>query len=677
MSINFITYLIISIITALIVALFQYYRVSKISNSVIKYILIILKTISFTAVLLLFLDLYYESKNYKKEKTPLYLLLDNSQSIKNRNLESEIENIKNQFSNSNIISNKYHLKFYQFGDNLEVLDSLDYSDHESNLELALNNIPEFRRYKNTPVVVVSDGNLTNSNKNFAINNTSFDLYPLIVGDTTRYFDLELKQINHNKYSTPNSNIPLEILLNSNFNQNYMASIEITSGQEKIISKSLKFHSKERGKIIRCTIPSGKLGENFFKITIASSLKEKNLINNTKEFSLTVLDNSINVSIISSLSHPDIGALSRALNNYKNLNVRVINPDKSININDTDILVLYQPNESYSEILNFIKSNNLSYCVITGNHTDFKQLNQFQDNYNFSLIDVKEQRSGILRLNTNFKSFKLDSIFINKLPLLESPAIINSSGIINDNTLFYNLTSQSKNPVIKLLETNSERVVVINGENLWKWRVQFYQNKKSFQEFDYLCHTIIQYLYLAKLEKSHFDVIHNSEIRHLSNDKIRLTYYDENFQSTLKNELKITIKNIDNDLINTATLKKTDNYYEYDAANLNPGKFTYKIYDPINNHFHEGSFVISSYTAENKYLSSNYKSMKNLLKNNDQIFTTETSDNLLDILEETNNYLPLQTERISKKPLIELNYLLFIIIFSLSLEWFINKYFGEF
>ena len=70
-------------------------------------------------------------------------------------------------------------------------------------------------------------------------------------------------------------------------------------------------------------------------------------------------------------------------------------------------------------------------------------------------------------------------------------------------------------------------------------------------------------------------------------------------------------------------------------------------------------------------------MKNLLKNNDQVFTTKTSNSLLNILKETNNYLPLQTEQISKKSLIELNYLLFIIIFSLSLEWFINKYFGEF
>ena len=456
MSINFITYLTISIITALIVALFQYYKASKISNNVTKYILITLKTISITAILLLFLDLYYESKNYKKEKSPLYILLDNSQSIKNRNLVSEIEKLKNQFSNSNVISDKYYLKFYQFGDNLEVLDSLDYSDQESNLELALDNIPEFGRHKNIPVVVVSDGNLTNSNKNFAINNKSFDLYPIVVGDTTKYFDLELKQINHNKFSTSNSNIPLEILLNSNFNQNYMASIEISSGQDKIISKSLKFHSKERGKIIRCTIPSGKLGENFFKITVASSLKEKNLINNTKEFSLTVLDNSINVSIISSLSHPDIGALSRALNHYKNLNVRVINPDKSLNINDKDILVLYQPNESYSEILNFIKAKSISYCVITGNHTDFKLLNQFQEDYNFSLVDIKEQSSGILKLNTNFKSFKLDSIVVNTLPLLESPATINSSNIIDDNTLFYTQTSENKNPVIKLSEKYRSR-----------------------------------------------------------------------------------------------------------------------------------------------------------------------------------------------------------------------------
>ena len=132
MSINLFTYLIISILTALIVALFQYYKVSKISNSIIKYVLIILKTISITAILLLFLDLYYESKSYNKEKSPLYILFDNSQSIKHRNLEIETENLKTQFANSNVLSDKYHLKFYQFGNNLEVLDSLDYLDNKSN-----------------------------------------------------------------------------------------------------------------------------------------------------------------------------------------------------------------------------------------------------------------------------------------------------------------------------------------------------------------------------------------------------------------------------------------------------------------------------------------------------------------------------------------------------------------
>lgn len=677
MLINLFTYLIISIITALIVALFQYYKVSKISNSTIKSVLIILKTISITAILLLLLDLYYESKSYNKEKSPLYVLLDNSQSIKHRNLDLEIENIKNQFANSNVLSDKYHLKFYQFGNNLEVLDSLDYLDNKSNLEMALNNIPEIRRQKRTPVVVVSDGNLTNSNKNYAINNKSFDLYPLIIGDTTNYFDLELKQINHNKFTTPYSSIPLEILLKSNFNQNYKASIEISSGPNKIILKPLKFRAKERGKVFRCTIPSTNAGENFYKVTVSSSLSEQNLINNTKEFSLTVLDNSINISIMSSLSHPDIGALSRALKQYKNLNIEVVNPDKNLNLNDADIFILYQPNESFSEILNFIKSNNLSYCIITGNHTDFSLLNQLEDDYNFSLVGAKQQSSGILKLNTDFKSFKLDSILINKLPLLDSPAIIDSSDIIDDNTLIYNIKGDLNSPIIKLFETNSERIVVINGENLWKWRIQFYQNKNSFKEFDYMCHTLIQYLFYANLKKSHFDVRHDSEIRHLSNDKIRLTYYDKNFKPSLKNELKIATKNIDNGIINIATLNKTDNYYEYDVSNLKPGKYTYNIYDQNNIYSQKGSFVISSFSTENIHVSSNYEAMKNLLKNNNQVFTYNESDSLLNILKETDNYIPIQTERISKKPLIELNYMLFIIIFSLSLEWFINKYFGEF
>ena len=48
-----------------------------------------------------------------------------------------------------------------------------------------------------------------------------------------------------------------------------------------------------------------------------------------------------------------------------------------------------------------------------------------------------------------------------------------------------------------------------------------------------------------------------------------------------------------------------------------------------------------------HLSSNFETMKNLLKNNDKVFTYNESDSLINILEETNNYLPVQKERISK------------------------------
>ena len=60
-------------------------------------------------------------------------------------------------------------------------------------------------------------------------------------------------------------------------------------------------------------------------------------------------------------------------------------------------------------------------------------------------------------------------------------------------------------------------------------------------------------------------------------------------------------------------------------------------------FAKGSFVITSYSSENMHLSSNFEVMKNLLKNNDKVFTYIESDSLMNLLEETNNYLPVQKE----------------------------------
>ena len=83
----------------------------------------------------------------------------------------------------------------------------------------------------------------------------------------------------------------------------------------------------------------------------------------------------------------------------------------------------------------------------------------------SRLLVQNNNRQNFKLNTDFKSFKLDSIVINKLPLLESPAIIDSSDIIDNNTLIYDIKGDRKSPIIKLFGTNSERIVVINGENL--------------------------------------------------------------------------------------------------------------------------------------------------------------------------------------------------------------------
>ena len=103
----------------------------------------------------------------------------------------------------------------------------------------------------------------------------------------------------------------------------------------------------------------------------------------------------------------------------------------------------------------------------------------------SRLLVKKQSSGILKLNTDFKSFKLDSIVINKLPLLESPAIIDSSDIIDNNTPIYDIKGDRKSPIIKLFETNSERIVVINGETFGSGAFNFIKIRIHLKNVSYV------------------------------------------------------------------------------------------------------------------------------------------------------------------------------------------------
>ena len=91
----------------------------------------------------------------------------------------------------------------------------------------------------------------------------------------------------------------------------------------------------------------------------------------------------------------------------------------------------------------------------------------------------------------------------------------------------------------------------------------------------------------------------------------------------------------------------------------------------------GDFKVLTFEVEQQFTQSNDKPLNILAsKTNGKVYYTNQEDELLNALKEDNRFKSLQKLEIKKTPLIDWKWILGIILFLLSLEWFTRKYFGK-
>ena len=199
MTTNTILLLLLSILIAGGLSFFQYFYKVK-TKSKVNLVLAFLRFLSIFGILLLLINPIMSRKTLETIKTPLPIVVDNSSSIADLNAkEMTLELYKKLFQNKEL-QEKFDVQSYRFDSDFQQSQGFDFKGTQTNLDEVAKNLKGI--YKNTifPTVLITDGNQTSGNDyvySFDANNT---VYPLIVGDTTKFLDLKVTQLNVNKYA---------------------------------------------------------------------------------------------------------------------------------------------------------------------------------------------------------------------------------------------------------------------------------------------------------------------------------------------------------------------------------------------------------------------------------------------------------------------------------------------
>lgn len=675
MSQTDILYIVLAAVVAVALAFFMYGFRSKISTQR-KWFFGSLRFLTLFVVLLLIINPKIENTTYQIVKPKLSIVTDNSKSINYLEKTEEVLSFTELLQSNTAIQERFDVDVYQFDDDITTLDSIDFKGIQTNIYKALTTVAQLHKTKQYPLVLITDGNATYGNAYSYLSDTyQHPVYTVAVGDTTGYNDLTVSRVNTNRYAYIKNEFPVEVFVNYNGNSQVTTTLKVSRGNRVVYTEPLTFSAGTQSKTVNFHLPADRVGVQQYDISVDALADERHTDNNVRPFAVEVIDNATNILLVSAISHPDIGALQRAIASNEQRRVTLTTPDKAMAaIEDTQLVILYQPDARFQQFNEAIDRIDLNTLYITGLHTDWRFVNEAQDDF-YKRISYPEEVVQA-KLNTGYAAFAVEDIGFSNFPPLHA-----SLGNFESTRPLDVLLSQqvqgidTEAPLLFSMEFQGRKTAVFDAENIWKWRAYSYTKTGDFISFDNFFGNFIQYLSSNK-RRTRLEVTSKSFYNSTDAIKIYAQYFDKNFVFDSRASLEIAIKNTDLDQLYRFPMLLKNNYFEVNLSSLPAGSYEYTVEAVGENTSKSGVFEIIAYDVEKQFLNPDVNQLTLLSeKTSGKTYFLAQSQSLIDDLLGDNRFVPIEKSIQKTVPLVDWKVLLFVLIVLLSIEWFSRKYSG--
>ena len=606
----------------------------------------------------------------------LLVVVDNSQSIKHLIKDSVASKAVQSLLDNAEITSKYDVKVFSFGKQINQNSILTFEDAQTNITNSLREIESLYDSQLAPVVLISDGNQTiGEDYEFASKDLEQVVFPLILGDSIVHSDLKIHQINVNKYTYLNNSFPVEIITSYTGKTPIQSELIIQSRGRIIYKERLRFSPTQNSIIVTPKLTSTKLGLEQYKVTLTPLENEKNSINNQKLFAIETIDEYTKIALVTSLSHPDLGALKTAIETNKQRLVKICSPSEYLTNSETyGLVILYQPNQSFKPVFDLVEKRKLNSFILAGPQTEWTFLNSVQSDFKQEITAQSENYQGVV--NPNFNNFSVDNFTFDSYPPLTSEFGDITINVPHETLVFKSINGISlQKPLLFTYENNYSRTAVLLSENLWKWRIHSFREDQNFETFDSFMAKLIQYLNI-KSQKTRLFVKYESIYDGSQPLEISAQFFNKNYEPNPNADLKIILHNNATDEFIEYPMMAIQNNYVVNLNALEPGGYSFEVFINGGSHRFNGAIEILEFNIEKQFVNANIQDLKQLA-----IYTKGTSyfdtqiDELISKLISDKRFSNIQ--KFSKKtvPLITVKLWLLILLFSLATEWLIRKYNG--
>ncbi len=666
--------IILAAIVSLCLVLFQYFFKSK--KGKLQILLSFLRFLILFTGFLLLINPKFIKEAYTIEKAHLIIAVDNSTSIKNLDgTSAALDNLDRLKSNPSLLE-KFEINSYSFGNSIREVDSIKFDAKITNISSALNSLNEIYGNSKSALILLSDGNQTlGLDYEYQKLDAALSVFPIVIGDTTTYEDLRVASVNANKYAFLKNKFPIETSISYSGERSINSMVKIYLNGKQVFRQALSFSKTNTNTVVNALLEASDVGIKSLKVQVDELSNEKNTLNNSKELVIEVIDEKTNVGLISSIIHPDIGALKKSIEANEQREVQILKPNASVEIlENIDVFILYQPNTTFKSIYDFIGKLGGGVFTITGSKTDWNFLNDIQSSFSKENYNQTEEILPIK--DSSFPLFDISDLSFEGYPPLESEL-----GDLVISKSYETIASQRikgidlDSPLFLIVNDEESKEAVLFGENIWKWRVQAYRNERTFKTFDDFMGKVLLYLSDVK-QKSRLDITYESLYEESYNAKVSASYFDNSYTFDPNAKLTLKLKKQESDFSRELPMLLKGNTYEASLDALEAGNYQFTVIESKNKISKSGRFKILDSNLEDQFLAADYDKLARFSKStNGGLYFPEQLDSLIENLLSDNRFTPVQKSNRNVVSLIDFRYLLILMVFALGAEWFIRKYNG--
>ncbi|MDC7998277.1 VWA domain-containing protein [Gilvibacter sediminis] len=668
----------LSLIAAAVIALglsvYMYGFKSRL-NLRLRWILGILRFMTLLTLGVLLVNPKIKKETYTTQKPALNILVDNSSSLQNLNRDSVVVDLSTALLEDAELNERFDISAFQFDQSFSPLNSLDFQGVSSNIAEGLQGLTTINGDQNAATVLLTDGNQTLGRDYASLGNRLKNpVFPVVIGDTTQFEDLRISRLNANRYAYQDNEFPVELSLGYTGNNAVNTVLIIRKGNQVVKRQALSFDPQGNAQTIEVLLKADQVGIQTYTAELQALASERNTSNNRQQFAVEVIDQSTRVAIISSIQHPDLGALKKSITTLKQREVSVMEPAQAVGkLDDYQLVILYQPDSRFTPVyqeLNELKKNR---WTITGLQTDWNFLNDIQLRYAKIGAGGEDQVSA--ETNRNYPIFAMDPVDFSSYPPL-----ITQFGSLDVFVPYDELLSQTisgiftESPMLFSFEADGVREAVWDAQGLWRWRAHNFIETRSFEQFDDLVANMVQYLSSNK-RRSRLNVSYESFYYSNAQIGIQAQYFNENYQFDPEASLNLTYTNADGQSQRLPMLLK-NNYYQANLDGLAAGMYDFTVTVDGQGIARSGQFTILDFSVEDQLLTPDVLKLSSLASNTaGSLFYEDQLGQLKSALMEDSRFVAIQKSRQNVVPLISLKILLGLLGLLLAIEWFTRKYNG--